>query len=99
MVIWKVTCHWHQENDYSYYDHEPTDIGIFTSRPLAALAAIDFIECMNHRYRNGDPYFRVISEVWNHCIEILEHDLHDNCSYEFATIYFTKMTLNDGLTY
>lgn len=98
MVIWKVTCHWHQENDYSYYDHEPTDIGIFTSRPLAGRAAINFIKCMNRRC-NYNGYLRVISEVWNHCIEISEHDLHDNYSYEFATIFFTKMTLNDGLTY
>ena len=99
MVVWKVTCHWDLENDYSYYDHEFTDIGIFTSRPLAALAAIDFIKCMNRRYKNGDPYFRVISEVWDDCINISEYDLRDNYSYEFAEIYFTKMTLNDGLTF
>lgn len=95
MVVWKVTCHWRQENDYSYYDHQPTDIGVFTSKPLAALAAINFIKCMNH----GDSYLRVIYEVWNYCIDISEYDLRDDCSYEFATIYFTKMTLNDGLTY
>ena len=37
MTVWKVTCHWLQENDYSYSENGPTNIGIFTSKPLAAL--------------------------------------------------------------
>lgn len=98
MVVWKVTCHWFLENDYSRYDREPTEIGIFTSKPLAALAAIDFIKCMNRKYKYR--YVRVISKLWNDCIEISEHELYDNCSfYGFADIYFTPVTLNDGLTY
>lgn len=97
MVVWKVTCHWYEENDYCRCDHEPTEIGIFTSKPLAALAAIDFIKSMNRRC--GRRYVRVVSELWNHCIDISEYDLRDNYSYEFADIYFTKVTLNDSLTY
>lgn len=97
MIVWKVACHWYNENDYSCYDREPTEIGIFTSRPLAALAAIDFIKSMNRKC--GRRYIRVVSEVWNDCIEISEYDLRDNSTYEFADIYFTQMTLNSGLTY
>lgn len=97
MVVWKVACHWYNENDYSRYDREPTEIGIFTSRPLAALAAIDFIKSMNRKC--GRRYIRVVSKVWNDCIEILEHDLRDDSAYEFADIYFTQMMLNSGLTY
>lgn len=97
MVVWNVTCHWYNENDYDRYEHEPTNIGIFTSKPLAALAAIDFIKSMNRRC--GRCYLRVVSEIWDDCIEISEYDLCDNSTYEFADIYFTKMTLNEGLTY
>ena len=97
MVVWKVTCTWYQENDYSRYDNDSTEIGIFTSKPLAALAALNFIKSMNRRC--GHRYLRIVSELWSHCIDISEYDLYDNNSYEYAEIYFTKMTLNDGLTY
>lgn len=97
MIVWKVTCHWYQENDYSAYEHDSTEIGIFTSKPLAALAALDFIKSMNRRC--GRRYLRIVSEVWSHCIDISEYDLYNNYSYEFAEIYFTEVTLNDGLTY
>lgn len=97
MVVWKVTCHWFQENDYSRYDREPTEIGIFTSRPLAALAALDFIKSMNRKCRRR--YVRVVSALWNDCIEISEYGLYEDCSYGFADIYFTQVTLNSGLTY
>lgn len=97
MIVWRVTCRWCEVNDYSYSEHEPTEIGIFTSKPLAARAAINFIKCMNRR--RSRCYFRVVSEVWDDSINISEYDLSDGCSYEFADIYFEKVTLNDGLTY
>lgn len=97
MVVWKVTCHWYQENDYSCYDLESTEIGIFTSRPLAARAAIDFIKSMNRKC--GYRYLRIVSKLWNDCIDISEYDLRDDCSYEFADIYFTEIVLDKGLTY
>lgn len=96
MTVWKVTCHWLQENDYSYSENGPTNIGIFTSKPLAALAALDFIKSMNRRTH---WYARVISEVWDDYINISEYELSDGCSYEFADIYFEEVELNCGLTY
>lgn len=89
MVVWKVTCHW--------YDRESTEIGIFTSRPLAARAAISFIKSMNRRC--GYRYLRIMSELWDDCISISEYDLLGGYSYEFADIYFTEVVLNEGLTY
>lgn len=97
MVVWKVTCRWYEVNDYSLYENDPTEIGIFTSMPLAARAAINFIECMNRR--RSSHYLRVVSEVWNDSINISEYDLSDGSTYDFANIWFEEVTLNSGLTY
>ena len=93
MTVWNVYCHWYQENDYSYCGREDTHIGIFSNLPLAARAALQFVDGMN---RNQT---RIITGVWCDSIDISEYDYHYDESYEYATIRFEKVTLNEGVLY
>lgn len=65
----------------------------FSNLPLAARAALQFVDGMN---RNQT---RIITGVWCDSIDISEYDYHYDESYEYATIRFEKVTLNEGVTY
>lgn len=97
MTVWNVYCHWYQENGYSYCDREDTHIGIFSNLPLAARAALQFVDCMNRNQTRIS--IRVITGVWCDSIDISEYDYHFDESYEYATIRFEKVTLDEGVLY
>ena len=102
MNVWKVACFWENENEYDRYDNYPTEIGIFSNLPLAALAAVHFAENILKKRRHG--YYvagcrTVISRIysyeddtWRGFIEISEYE--DDCRYHYACIEISKATLN-----
>lgn len=101
MNVWKVTCFWEDENGCDRYDNRPTEIGIFSNLPLAALAAVHFAEYLINRGRRiCYVRKRTISEIysyedstWRGFIDILEFE-DDDC-YCYASIEISKATLNE----
>lgn len=101
MNVWKVTCFWEDENGCDRYDNRPTEIGIFSNLPLAALAAVHFAEYLINRGRRGYyvKYKRTISSIysyedstWRGFIDMLEFE-DDDC-YRYASIEISKTSLN-----